>query len=282
MKVLVTGSAGQLGSDLVTILSQEGYEVYGFDRNQMDITNIENVRRIIEDVKPDVVVHAAAYTNVDLAESERDQAFLVNAIGTRNIAIFAERVSAKLVYISTDYVFNGMAESPINEFTPTDPINVYGQSKLAGEQFVRDFHNQFFIVRTSWVFGLHGNNFVKTMLKQAKTKEKITVVADQIGSPTYTVDLSKMIVELIRTEKYGIYHISNSGKCSWYEFAKAIYDEAGIHVHVVPCTSKEYPRPAKRPAFSVLDHMNLRLNGFHEPRNWKDALHDFIHQLGNL
>lgn len=279
MKVLVTGAKGQLGRDLVSLLSQNNFEVYGYGRDELDITNFENVDQVFNEVKPDIVIHAAAHTKVDLAESEPDQAYLINAIGTRNIAVYAEKVQAKLVYVSTDYVFDGSATEPIDEFTPTCPLGVYGKSKLAGEQFVRDLHTKFFIVRTSWVYGEHGNNFVKTMLKLAKNNRQLKVVHDQVGSPTYTVDLAKVIIQLIQTEKYGTYHVSNSGQCSWYEFTKAIFEEAGIEVEVNPCTTEEFPRPAPRPAYSVFDHMSLRLNGFQEVRHWKEALHEFIEKI---
>lgn len=279
MKVVVTGAKGQLGIDLVDLLSDRGYEVYGYGREELDITNFDQVHQVISKVKPDVVIHAAAYTKVDLAESEPDQAFFINAYGTRNVAVVSEVVGAKLVYISTDYVFDGMATTPYNEFAPTNPLSVYGKSKLAGEQFVRDLHSKFFIVRTSWVYGKHGNNFVKTMLKLAKERDELMVVNDQIGCPTYTVDLANCILELIQTEKYGVYHVSNSGYCSWYEFAKAIFEEAGIEVKVNPCTTKEFPRPAPRPMYSVFEHMALRLNGFSEMREWREALKDFIIQI---
>ena len=279
MKVLVTGAKGQLGRDLVSLLSQNNFEVYGYGRDELDITNFENVDQVFNEVKPDIVIHAAAHTKVDLAESEPDQAYLINAIGTRNIAVYAEKVQAKLVYVSTDYVFDGSATEPIDEFTPTSPLGVYGKSKLAGEQFVRDLHTKFFIVRTSWVYGEHGNNFVKTMLKLAKSNQQLKVVHDQVGSPTYTVDLAKVIIQLIQTEKYGTYHVSNSGQCSWYEFTKAIFEEAGIEVEVNPCTTEEFPRPAPCPAYSVFDHMSLRLNGFQEVRHWKEALHEFIEKI---
>ena len=211
-----------------------------------------------------------------LAESEPDQPFLVNAYGTRNVAVASEAVGVKLVYVSTDYVFDGTANTPYHEFSPTNPMSVYGKSKLAGEQFVRDLHSKFFIVRTSWVFGKHGNNFVKTMLKLAQERDELKVVDDQVGSPTYTVDLARCILDLIQTEKYGIYHVSNSGHCSWYEFAKAIFEEAGVEVKVNPCTTKDFPRPAPRPAYSVLDHMALRLNGFKEMPNWRDSLKGYL------
>jgi dTDP-4-dehydrorhamnose reductase len=276
MKVVVTGAKGQLGTDLVDLLSDRGYEVYGYGREELDITNFDQVQQVISEVKPDVVIHASAYTKVDLAESEPDQAFLINAYGTRNVAVVSEKVGAKLVYVSTDYVFDGTATSPYNEFARTNPLSVYGKSKLAGEQFVRDLHSKFFIVRTSWVYGKHGNNFVKTMLKLAQERDELMVVNDQVGCPTYTVDLANFILGLIQTEKYGIYHVSNSGYCSWYEFAKAIFEEARIEVKVNPCMTKDFPRPAPRPAYSVFEHMALRLNGFSEMRYWREALKEFI------
>jgi dTDP-4-dehydrorhamnose reductase len=279
MKVMVTGAKGQLGTDLVNLLVDRGYEVYGYGREELDITNFDQVKQVISKISPDVVIHAAAYTKVDLAESEPDQAYLINAYGTRNVAVASQAIGAKLVYVSTDYVFDGTANTPYNEFATTNPLGVYGNSKLAGEQFVRDLHSKFFIVRTSWVYGKHGNNFVKTMLKLAHKRDELMVVNDQIGCPTYTVDLASCIIELIQTEKYGIYHVSNSGNCSWYEFAKAIFEEAGIEVKVNPCTTKDFPRPAPRPAYSVFDHMSLRLNSFSDIRHWREALGEFISDL---
>ncbi|OUM90026.1 dTDP-4-dehydrorhamnose reductase [Parageobacillus thermoglucosidasius] len=276
MKVVVTGAKGQLGTDLMHLLADRGFEAYGYGREELDITNFSQVKQVIHEINPDVVIHAAAYTKVDLAESEPDKAFLINAYGTRNVAVASEAVGAKLVYISTDYVFDGTANKPYDEFSPTNPLSVYGKSKLAGEQFVRDLHSRFFIVRTSWVFGKHGNNFVKTMLKLAREREELMVVNDQIGCPTYTADLANCLLELIQTEKYGIYHVSNSGHCSWYEFAKAIFEETGIIVKVNPCATKEFPRPAPRPAYSVFDHMGLRLNGFKELPNWRNSLKRFL------
>ena len=279
MKVVVTGAKGQLGTDLVHLLADRGYEVYGYGREELDITNFDQVKQVISEVNPDVVIHAAAYTKVDLAESEPDKAFLINAYGTRNVVVASEAVGTKLVYVSTDYVFDGTVNVPYNEFAPTNPLSVYGKSKLAGEQFVRDLHSKFFIVRTSWVYGKYGNNFVKTMLKLAQERDELMVVHDQVGCPTYTVDLANCILELIQTEKYGIYHVSNSGHCSWYEFAKAIFEEAGIKVKVNPCTTKDFPRPAPRPACSVFEHMALKLNGFSEMREWREALKEFIIQI---
>lgn len=279
-KILVTGAKGQLGTEMVKLLKEMKYEVYGYGRAELDITDFQQVKNVIDHIRPNIVIHAAAYTKVDAAESEPDQAFLVNAYGTRNVTVASEHIGAKLVYISTDYVFDGTANVPYNEFAFTNPINVYGKSKLAGEQFVRDLHSKFFIIRTSWVYGKHGNNFVKTMLKLAQEQKQLFVVDDQIGCPTYAVDLVSCIFQLIQTEKYGVYHISNSGHCSWYEFAKAIFEEASVNIVVNPCKTKDYPRPARRPPYSVLDHMALRLNGFKELRHWREALKEFIKVYG--
>lgn len=188
----------------------------------------------------------------------------------------SESINSKLVYISTDYVFDGSASSPYHEFSPVSPLNVYGQSKLAGENYVRDFHSRFFIVRTSWVFGTLGDNFVKKMLKLCHTTAQLTVINDQIGCPTYTVDLAKSIIELMNSDKYGIYHISNTGSCSWYEFAKEIFQQSNIHANLKPCTTDEFPQPAKRPKYSVMDHLGLRINNFHTLPHWKDALNRFF------
>jgi dTDP-4-dehydrorhamnose reductase len=276
MKVIVTGAQGQLGTDMVHLLADQEFEVYGFGREELDITNFDQVKQVITEVRPDVVIHAAAYTKVDLAESEQKKVFFINANGTRNVAVASEAVGAKLVYISTDYVFDGKAKEPYNEYAPTNPLSVYGKSKLAGEQFVRKLLSKFFIVRTSWVYGKHGNNFVKTILRLAKERDELIVVHDQVGCPTYTLDLANCISELIQTEKYGVYHVSNSGHCSWYEFAKAILDETGIKVKVNPCTTKEFPRPAPRPAYSVFGHRALRLNGFSEMPHWRESLKSFL------
>ncbi|MCM3150877.1 dTDP-4-dehydrorhamnose reductase [Priestia megaterium] len=275
-KVLITGANGQLGKELVELFTEKGFEVYGFGRDKMDITNQAQVQEVISTLKPNIVLHSAAHTQVDLAESEPEQAFSINAYGTRNVAVAAEAAGAKLVYVSTDYVFDGTNDEPYNEFSPTSPLGVYGKSKLAGEQFVRDLHSKFFIVRTSWVYGKHGANFVKTMLKLGKERKELSVVADQRGCPTYTLDLANAILELVNTEKYGVYHVSNSGNCSWFEFAKAIFEEAKLDVVVNPCTTKEFPRPAARPENSVLQHMSLEVNGFSRMRDWKSGLTHFI------
>ncbi|MFC4769948.1 dTDP-4-dehydrorhamnose reductase [Effusibacillus consociatus] len=278
MKVLITGAGGQLGSDLSLLLKIDSkrYEVFPFAREELDITNYQHVDQILQEVQPDVVVHTAAYTKVDQAEEDAEAAYLVNAVGTRNVAVASEKVRAKLVYISTDYVFDGKKGSPYTEFDSPNPVNVYGKSKLIGEEFVKAFSSRYFIVRTSWVYGKHGTNFVKTMLKLAQERDELMVVNDQIGSLTYTVDLAHFIKELIGTELYGTYHASNSGTCSWYQFAVAIFEEAGIKINVHPCTTPDFPRPAPRPGYSVLDHMSIRLNGLQDLRHWREGLREFL------
>ncbi|WYP26046.1 dTDP-4-dehydrorhamnose reductase [Alkalihalobacillus sp. FSL W8-0930] len=277
-KVLITGAGGQLGNDLVKQFASQGYEVFGLSREELDITNQEKVKEVFSNIKPEIVIHSAAYTAVDNAENDQETAYLINSIGSRNIAIEADCYGSKLVYVSTDYVFNGEATEPINEFEAVSPLGIYGKSKLAGEQYVKDLSNKFFVVRTSWVFGLNGNNFVKTMLKLSEQKDELGVVSDQIGSPTYTVDLAHVINELVKTEKYGTYHVANNGSCSWYEFAKEIFKLSNKSVKVNPLTSEEFPRPAKRPAYSVFDQMNLRLNNIKEMPHWKDSLKRFLQE----
>ncbi|MFM9276984.1 dTDP-4-dehydrorhamnose reductase [Paenibacillus jiagnxiensis] len=275
-KIIVTGANGQLGVDMVEHLKSRGHLVYGYGRQELDITNHKQVNNIIHDIRPEVIVHCGAYTKVDLAEAEPEQAYLVNGYGTRNVAVAAEVINAKLVYLSTDYVFNGEAEAPYDEFEKIEPINVYGRSKRMGESFVERLHSKHFIVRTSWVYGEHGSNFVKTMIKLGLVKKSVSVVNDQIGCPTYTKDLAESIGRLFITNKYGTYHISNSGHCSWYEFAKAVFRLTGIEADVIPVTSEQFVRPAKRPKYSVFNHMALKLNGFPMLRHWEDGLNDFL------
>ncbi|PAK52030.1 dTDP-4-dehydrorhamnose reductase [Paenibacillus sp. 7541] len=285
MKVLITGAQGQLGQDVVAICSQAGFEVVGCSRADLDITDEAQCLQVVTGHRPDCIIHCAAYTAVDAAESDIDGAFLVNAIGTRNVAMAAEQVGAKLVYISTDYVFNGESGKPYLEYDLVDPQTVYGKSKYAGEQMTRDFCTRWFIVRTSWVFGLHGGNFVKTMLRLGQDKPLLQVVNDQKGSPTYTVDLARFLIDLITTEKYGIYHASNSGSCTWYEFTEMIFVEAkkelglSIAATLQPCSTEQFPRPAKRPSNSVMEHLAIRVNGLEELPHWKDGLRRFMLEM---
>lgn len=282
---MVTGAAGQLGTDAVRIFTEQGHEVLASDRAQLDITDQQQTLDAVTAFKPDAIVHCAAYTAVDAAETDVDGAYRVNAVGTRNLAVAAERVGAKLIYISTDYVFDGQSEQAYHEYDNTNPQSIYGKSKRAGEVHTQTLSSRYFIVRTSWVYGLHGNNFVKTMLKLGQEKPSLQVVHDQKGSPTYTVDLVHFLAELMPTDKYGIYHASGSGACTWYEFTQAIFEEARdimgltIQAELHPCTTDQFPRPAHRPANSVMEHLSIRTNGFSDLRPWREALKDFLKEL---
>ncbi|TFE00027.1 dTDP-4-dehydrorhamnose reductase [Jeotgalibacillus sp. R-1-5s-1] len=276
LKVLVTGSRGQLGKEIYHVLEKAGHQVIGLGRQQLDITISEDVLNTFKKYSPDVVIHAAAYTDVNNAENEQEEAFKVNGAGTKNVALAVHEIKAKLVYVSTDYIFNGASRSPIPEDTEPSPLSVYGQSKLEGEKYVKEILEDFFIVRTSWLYGQFGNNFVKKMLEAGDRLQKVTVVDDQFGSPTYTGDLAEAIAKLIMTDKYGTYHLSNSGSCSWYEFAKKIFELADKEVTVVPCKTEEFKSPAKRPEYSILEHGKWKGNGFEEIRHWSNALEDFL------
>lgn len=287
MKVLVTGANGQLGRDVVLLLEKEGHSVLACDRDRMDITNQAQCNEVISSYHPEVVVHCAAYTAVDAAETDIDGAYKVNAVGTRNVTVAAEKAGAKLIYISTDYVFDGNSLNPYQEYDDTNPQSVYGKSKRAGELLVQSLSSKWFIVRTSWVYGLYGNNFVKTMLKLGQEKPKLQVVHDQKGSPTFTVDLARFLVKLMQTEMYGVYHASNSGTCTWYEFTEAIFAEARnvegftIQAQLEPCTTEQFPRPAPRPRNSVMDHLSIRTNGLADIRPWREGLREFISLLSS-
>ncbi|PGZ80224.1 dTDP-4-dehydrorhamnose reductase [Priestia megaterium] len=279
MNILITGSKGQLGQELVNDLNETCWTVKGLGREELDVTNYEEVEKILLSLQPDIIIHSAAYTQVDQAEADVERAFLVNGEGTKNIAKLASQIGAKMCYISTDYVFDGEKEGAYSINDTKNPQTVYGKSKLAGEQYIQEYCEKFFIVRTSWVFGLYGPNFVKTMLSLADKRSEIGVVHDQVGSPTYTADLSKFLIQLVQTEKFGIYHASNTGTCSWYELATEVFKQAGKSVNVNPLTTKEFPRPAKRPANSVLSQDKLEEQGFEKLQHWKDAVKDFINKL---
>ena len=278
MRVVVTGAAGQLGQDVVRELAKKNHDAYGADRSQLDITIEADVMSYIHEVKPDVILHCAAYTNVDAAEENEDTAYQINALGTEYLAKAANEVGAKMLYVSTDYVFDGTATEPYEVDQATSPLGAYGRTKLAGEQLLQKHLDQFFIVRTAWVFGVFGNNFVKTMIRLGKERGEVGVVHDQVGSPTYTVDLAMFMVELMETEKYGIYHATNSGVCSWYEFAVEIFKQAGLEVTVNPLTSEQFPRPAKRPNYSVLSKKKIEAEGLTPLRDWKEALAAYLEE----
>lgn len=279
MKVLVTGAKGQLGQDVLCLLENQPWEIFGFDREELDITNEEQVREKVLSIKPDIIIHTAAYTQVDQAESDEETAFKVNAEGTKYLAQAAAAVEAKFCYISTDYVFDGTKNEPYKTSDETNPQTIYGKSKLAGEQYTRKYCSKYFIVRTSWVFGLYGNNFVKTMLRLAEERKELGVVSDQFGSPTYTTDLARFIIELVETNKYGIYHASNSGICSWYEFAKEIFRQSNKNVNVNAISTAEFQRPAQRPSYSVLEQKKIAEQGLIMLPNWKEALGRYLSQM---
>ncbi|WP_430477058.1 dTDP-4-dehydrorhamnose reductase [Bacillus cereus] len=279
MKVLVTGAKGQLGQDVVKLLEEQAWEVFGFGREELNITDEKQVNEKILLIQPDIIIHTAAYTQVDQAESDEETAFKVNAEGTKYLAQAAEAVGARFCYVSTDYVFDGTKNEPYKADDQTNPQTIYGKSKLVGERYTQEYCSKSYIVRTSWVFGLYGNNFVKTMLRLAEEKKELGVVHDQVGSPTYTTDLARFIINLVQTDKYGVYHGSNSGVCSWYEFAKEIFEQSNIEIVVNPLTTEDFPRPAARPKYSVLDKGMIEQNGFESFQDWKKALKDFLDKL---
>lgn len=279
MKVLVTGVKGQLGYDVMAELAKRNIEAIGVDIDEMDITDKISVEKVIGEAAPDVVVHCAAYTAVDAAEDNEALCRRVNADGTRNIAGVCKKLDCKMVYISTDYVFDGQGTRPWEPDDERHPLNVYGQTKYEGELAVQENLSKYFIVRIAWVFGKNGKNFVKTMLKLAETHDKLTVVNDQFGSPTYTYDLARLLVDMIQTDKYGIYHATNEGICTWYEFACEIFRQAGVKIEVTPVPASEYPTKAKRPENSRLDKSKLTENGFERLPSWQDALRRYIKEI---
>lgn len=282
MKVFVTGVRGQLGYDVIKELEKRGHEYLGVDIAELDITDEAAVDRMITEYGPDAVVHCAAWTAVDAAEDAVDKCRLVNATGTSYIAKACAKNQAKMVYISTDYVFDGQGTRPWEpDDQVTEPLNVYGLTKYEGEQAVRDQVKEHFIVRIAWVFGLNGKNFVKTMLNLGKTHDRLTVVNDQTGTPTYTFDLARLLVDMIETERYGTYHATNEGGfITWYEFTKEIMKQAGLDVEVLPVTSDQYPAKAKRPSNSRMSKQKLVDNGFTPLPDWKDALARYLVVLG--
>lgn len=273
LRILVTGASGQLGYDVCLELKRRGMEYLGTSSADMDITDRKAVQKKILEYHPDAVIHCAAYTAVDRAEEEPERAFAVNEQGTRNIAKACKEIDAKLLYISTDYVFPGTGIKPYEIDDPTGPVNVYGKSKLAGERAVKETLEKYFIVRTSWVFGSHGNNFVKTMLRLGQTQHTVQVVNDQIGSPTYTADLALLLCDMIQTGKYGTYHAANEGECSWAEFASAIFQQAGqaVMVEGIP-TSCYAAAKADRPRNSRLSKSKLEEEGFSHLPFWYETL----------
>jgi len=279
MKVLVTGVKGQLGYDVVKELNGRGLESIGVDIDEMDITDADSVACTIKEVSPDAVIHCAAYTAVDAAEDNEEICRKVNVDGPRNIARVCKQLDIKMIQISTDYVFDGTGEKPWKPEDKCAPQSVYGQTKYEGELAVREILDKYFIVRIAWVFGINGKNFVKTMLNLAQTRDTLTVVNDQFGSPTYTHDLAKLLVDMVQTDKYGIYHATNEGVCSWYDFACAIFRMAGKKMNVIPVSSEEYAAKAKRPCNSRMSKDKLEEMGFERLPAWEDALERYLQEL---
>lgn len=278
MKVLVTGIGGQLGYDVIKELEKRSFDCIGADKTEFDITDFEAARKFITDYMPDAVIHCSAYTAVDKAEDEPELCHLVNAVGTENIAKICQEIDAKMIYISTDYVFDGTKDGFYEVDDTPNPINVYGKTKLEGELAVQRILEKYFIVRISWVFGINGNNFVKTMLRLGKERSELNVVADQIGSPTFTADLAPLLVDMLQTEKYEIYHATNEGECSWAEFAEGIFKVADMEVKVNHITTAEYSTKARRPMNSRMSKKRLVECGFRKLRSWEEAMNEYVRQ----
>jgi len=269
---LIIGASGMLGHDLRMTFPSADVVTHA----ELDVLNLEAVLQKIHTLRPSIIINAAAFTKVDLCESDVDAAFAVNAVGARNLAVASTEVGAALVHFSTDYVFSGEGTAPYREYDPTDPKSIYGQSKLAGERAIQAHCAKHYIIRTSWLYGGNGPNFVDTMLRLGLAQGKVRVVDDQVGSPTYTADLAKVIEALIGQPAYGVYHLTNQGQCSWHQFACDIFDVAGIDVQVEAISSSELSRPAPRPAYSVLDNQMWRLSGFTPLRHYREALRTYL------
>ena len=280
--ILVTGSTGQLGSDVVKELLKRGYSTLSPNRSELNLCSEDNIRNYILNSNCEAIVHCAAYTQVDKAEDEKDLCIKINATATKHIAKCAKILDIPMIYISTDYVFDGTKDGKYTENDETNPINIYGESKLAGEKYVQEILDKYYIVRTSWVFNINGKNFIETMLRLSKANNQLSIVNDQIGSPTYTKDLSRLLVDMLETSKYGLYHATNEGYCSWYEFANTIFKLANINIDIKAINSNEYASRAKRPMNSKLSKDTLIEYGFKPLPHWEDALKDYLIRRGDL
>ena len=288
MRILISGANGQLGKELTRILNTgfaeigeipctlKNADIMNTDVDNLDITNINDVLSFVENERPQVIINCSAFTNVDLCETDKDTAFNVNSLGPRNLAIAAQKVNTKLIHVSTDYVFSGDGNEPYCEYDICNPQSIYGKTKYLGEQYVKEFCSKYFIVRTSWLYGYEGNNFVKTIMNLAEQRESIKVVNDQRGNPTNANDLAYHILKLVDSNEYGIYHCTGNGECSWYDFACKIVEYSNINCEVMPCTTEEFPRPAKWPSYSSLNNMMLKNTIGDKMRFWQDALKNFI------
>ncbi len=275
MKILITGSKGQLGQELLSLTNETIIDT----DIELNIVDLDTLYRFVKDKHFDAIINCAAYTNVDGCEDNIDDAYHINAVGARNLALIAEQKKAKLFHISTDYVFDGLSKEPYREYDVPNPQSVYGKSKLLGEHFVRDFCGKYFIIRTAWLYSKINKNFVQTMISLGQSKNEINVVNDQRGNPTNVKDLANHILSLLRTDYYGIYHITGKGECSWYDFAKRIMELSGSKCRVNPITSKEYPQKAKRPKYSSLDNLALRASIGDHMRDWDVALEDYFKEM---
>ena len=280
MRILVTGVKGQLGYDVMNELAKRGHTGIGVDVEEMDITDAEKVEQVIKESEVEAVIHCAAYTAVDAAEDNAELCHKINAEGTENIAKVCKELDLKMIYISTDYVFNGEGTRPWEPDDEREPLNVYGQAKYEGELAVEKYLEKYYIVRIAWVFGVNGKNFIKTMLNLSETHDELSVVNDQIGSPTYTYDLARLLVDMVETDKYGRYHATNEGLCTWYEFATEIFRQAGKEITVHPVTSEQFPSKAKRPHNSRMSKDKLEANGFDRLPTWQDALNRYLKAIG--
>jgi dTDP-4-dehydrorhamnose reductase len=275
MRIILLGSSGQLGYEFKQFLKDK-VELFSFSHKELDILDYDSLENKFQEIKPCIVINCAAYTKVDTAEDEKDLSFKINAVGAKNVSFTAYNANAKVVYFSTDYIFDGKKKSPYTEFDEPNPISVYGNSKLYGEQFTKEFNPGHLILRISWLYGINGNNFVKTIINLAKTRKEIKVVNDQYGTPTYTLDVVNQVWKLIQKDAVGTYHCTNEGYTTWFEFAEEIISLLNLNVKVIPIASKDYPTPAERPQYSILENYLLKLEKLNIMRPWKIALKDFI------
>lgn len=275
MKILITGANGQLGRELTSQYNKRNEELILTDVADLDITNSEAVYSFVKETKPDVIINCAAHTAVDKCETDVDNAYRINAIGPKNLAQAAYSIGGEIVQISTDYVFDGEKAKELTEFEMVNPQTVYGSSKLQGENIVRELNPKHYIIRTAWLYG-DGNNFVRTMINLSKNNSSLKVVNDQHGTPTSTVDLARAIIKLVDEKNYGLFHGTCKGQCTWYDFAKEIFRLSGIDINVIPCTTEEFPRPAKRPKYSVLRNYMMELTSGDIFRSWEEALAEYI------
>jgi dTDP-4-dehydrorhamnose reductase len=277
MKIILLGAKGQLGKEFGNfLLGKEDVELYSFSHNELDILDLQKLVDKFQEISPNVVINCAAYTKVDQAEKEQTLAYQVNAIGAKNVSFASFKINAKVIYFSTDYVFDGIKGAPYNEFDKPNPISVYGKSKLLGETYTKEHNPNHLILRISWLYGINGSNFVKTIIKLSKEKSELRVVNDQVGTPTYTFDVVKQAWRLIQEDSVGLYHSANFGQTTWFEFAKRIIEKLDLNSKVVPIKTEEFPSLAKRPKFSVLENYLLELENENIMRKWEEAFDEFV------